>query len=130
MWEDASNKVSYGQRRRYLLGRQLDSVMNYPFQSAILNFVRFGGGEGLLQGILTVLEHYPAPVIRGLMNTLSTHDTPRAISLLAGVNPEGHDRVWQANHHFLSLEEYAAGKRRLCLASAIQYTLPGIPCLY
>lgn len=130
VWEDASNKVSYGQRRRYLLGRQLDSVMNYPFQSAILNFVRFGGGEGLLQGILTVLEHYPAPVIRGLMNTLSTHDTPRAISLLAGVNPEGHDRVWQANHHFLSLEEYAAGKRRLCLASAIQYTLPGIPCLY
>ncbi len=130
VWEDASNKVSYGQRRRYLLGRQLDSVMNYPFQSAILNFVRFGGGEGRRQGILTVLEHYPAPVIRGLMNTLSTHDTPRAISLLAGVNPEGHDRVWQANHHFLSLEEYAAGKRRLCLASAIQYTLPGIPCLY
>ena len=28
VWEDASNKSAYGQRRRYLLGRQLDSVMN------------------------------------------------------------------------------------------------------
>ena len=30
VWEDASNKMAYGQRRRYLLGKQLDSVMNYP----------------------------------------------------------------------------------------------------
>ena len=32
VWEDASNKVAYGVRRRYLTGRQLDSVMNYPWQ--------------------------------------------------------------------------------------------------
>lgn len=130
VWEDASNKISYGQRRRYLLGNQLDSVMNYPFQNAVLAFIRFGGGEGFFQQVLTVLEHYPAPVIQGLMNTLSTHDTPRAISLLAGVDPEGRDRVWQANHHFLSLEDYGVGKRRLMAASAMQYTLPGVPCLY
>lgn len=30
VWEDASNKESYGVRRRYLIGGQLDSVMNYP----------------------------------------------------------------------------------------------------
>lgn len=36
VWEDASNKVSYGVRRRYLLGEQLSSVMNYPLTNATL----------------------------------------------------------------------------------------------
>ncbi|MBF0846669.1 glycoside hydrolase family 13 protein, partial [Streptococcus danieliae] len=30
VWEDASNKTAYNQRRRYFQGDQLDSVMNYP----------------------------------------------------------------------------------------------------
>ena len=38
VWEDATTKESYGSRRRYLLGRQLDSVMNYPFRDAVLGF--------------------------------------------------------------------------------------------
>ncbi len=38
VWEDASNKMAYGQSRRYLLGKQLDSVMNYPFREAIIGF--------------------------------------------------------------------------------------------
>ena len=29
VWEDASNKESYGARRKFLLGEELDSVMNY-----------------------------------------------------------------------------------------------------
>ena len=33
VWEDASNKISYGERRRYLRGAQLDSVMNYPLRA-------------------------------------------------------------------------------------------------
>ena len=39
VWEDASNKMAYGQRRRYLLGEKLDSVMNYPFREAIIGFL-------------------------------------------------------------------------------------------
>ena len=35
VWEDATTKCAYGQRRRYLLGKQLDSVMNYPWRTAI-----------------------------------------------------------------------------------------------
>ncbi|MDR2530417.1 MAG: hypothetical protein LBC65_02595, partial [Oscillospiraceae bacterium] len=30
VWEDASNKIAYGVRRRYFLGGQLDGTMNYP----------------------------------------------------------------------------------------------------
>ena len=31
VWEDASNKISYGHLRRYLQGSELDSAMDYPF---------------------------------------------------------------------------------------------------
>src|SRR5699024_5525285 len=40
VWEDASNKISYGVRRRYLLGGQLDSVMDYPLMESILSYLR------------------------------------------------------------------------------------------
>ena len=40
VWEDATNKFSYGGRRRYLLGQQLDSVMNYPWRTAIIDLLK------------------------------------------------------------------------------------------
>ena len=40
VWENAALKVSYSKRRRYLRGRQLDSVMNYPLKNAIISFVK------------------------------------------------------------------------------------------
>ena len=35
VWEDASNKSAYGQRRKYFTNAELDSVMNYPYRTAI-----------------------------------------------------------------------------------------------
>ena len=62
VWEDASNKESYGVRRRYLIGGQLDSVMNYPFKEAIINYCKYGDARGFEDGVMTILEHYPVPV--------------------------------------------------------------------
>ena len=42
VWEDATTKESYGRQRRYLLGDQLDGVMNYPFRAAILDYAAGG----------------------------------------------------------------------------------------
>ena len=56
VWEDATNKFSHGGRRRYLLGGQLDSVMNYPFANAILDFMRYG----ILQNLFTCGKHQRA----------------------------------------------------------------------
>ena len=39
VWEDASNKIAYSERRRYFQGGELDSVMNYPLRDAILAFL-------------------------------------------------------------------------------------------
>ncbi len=130
VWEDASNKIAYGYRRRYLLGGQLDGVMNYPFGNAILSFIRNGGGQALARTVWEILENYPPQTVSVLMNSLSTHDIPRAITALAGDPLYGQDREWQASHHFLPLEVYKTGKQRLRLASLLQYFLPGVPCLY
>ena len=130
VWEDASNKIAYGKRRRYLLGEQLDSVMDYPMGNGILDFIRSGNGHSLHRVVDTILENYPPEAVSALMNSLSTHDVPRAITLLGSKPFHGQDRDWQAAHHQPEEEEYLLGRRRLCLASLLQYTLPGVPCLY
>lgn len=130
VWEDATTKVAYGVRRRYFLGDQLDSVMNYPFKESILSYIRYGNASGLYAALMNIMEHYPRPVLDVLMNSLSTHDVERSITALAGEPAEGRGREWQGQNNTLSPQRYAHGKRLFLLASLIQYTLPGIPCLY
>ncbi len=130
VWEDASNKISYSVRRRYLLGKQLDSVMNYPYQNAILHYVRYGGGKAFYDQILNILENYPPQVISCLMNSLGTHDTERAITALGGEPAGENGREWQEQRQQLTTVQYCIGRELLMLASILQYTLPGTPCLY
>ena len=129
VWEDASNKISYGVRRRYLQGKQLDSVMNYPFAEAVTHFVSTGKAEGFTDKIMTVLENYPKAVTDVLMNHIGTHDTMRAITALAGESCEYRDREWQSEKK-LSEEEHECGIRLMKVASLIQFTLPGVPSVY
>ena len=129
VWEDASNKHSYGHRRRYLLGRQLDSVMNYPFRTAILDYLRGGSVDTFFNTIYSVTENYPPQVTRLLMNSLGTHDTERALTMLAGEAVNGRGRNWQSAQT-LTPEQRERGRERLKLATALQYTLPGVPCIY
>lgn len=130
VWEDATNKFAYGERRRYLLGEQLDSVMNYPFADAILNYVKFGNAQAFMSGIMSIVENYPPCVVNVLMNHIGTHDTERALTRLAGESAEGKDRAWQHSHNKLSDYDYLKGVSMMKLASLIQYTLPGVPSLY
>ena len=129
VWEDASNKESYGVRRRYLNGKQLDSVMNYPFKECILNYVKYADPKPFVDGIMTITEHYPKHCVDILMNFLSTHDTERAITRLAGDDIGFNDRTWQAAHS-LSSQEYTYGIALLKCAMVLQFFLPGIPCIY
>lgn len=129
VWEDASNKTSYGARRKFLLGKQLDSVMNYPFCSAIISFVRKGCAEMLCDTVQSILENYPPCSVRCLMNHIGTHDTARLITRLAKGDEYPADRQWQA-HQSLDAAEYEAGISLVKLAAVIQYTLPGVPSLF
>ena len=128
VWEDASNKIAYDQRRRYFTDRQLDSVMNYPWQKAILRYVRSeDDGTALGDAIRTLAENYPPDVLQTVMNILSTHDTPRAINAI--LDPRDGDRTDLAQRHFTQ-EQLREGRQRLKLAAFLQFMLPGMPCIY
>lgn len=129
VWEDASNKSSYGKLRRYLLGKQLDSVMNYPFAGAVIDFIRDANAGLFASRVMSIVENYPKEVLDVLMNHLSTHDTMRAITALAGENCAYRDRKWQSTHS-LDEREYHYGMKLLMAASAMQFALPGVPTIY
>ncbi len=128
VWEDASNKEAYGIRRRYFVDGVLDSCMNYPFRTAILNFLRErDDGCQLRETVLTIMENYPPQVFLCNMNMLGTHDTPRILTAL--VDDFDGSREEKAQRH-LSRSQRQIAKERLLMASFLQYTLPGAPSLY
>lgn len=129
VWEDATNKISYGCRRRYLRGRQLDSVMNYPFASALIKFLTGGSGEELCETVMTICENYPRQALRLLMNHIGTHDTERILTALGGEPASGRGRAWQSGKRMTDSQMWNA-KKLLYIAALLQYTLPGIPSLY
>lgn len=129
VWEDASNKESYGIKRRYLLGDQLDSVMNYPFREAMINFAAGSRAEDLINAVMTITENYPKPTVDVLMNFVSTHDIERAINRLGGESCIGKNKDWMAEK-YLSEDEYINGKNKLKTAMALMFFLPGVPCIY
>lgn len=128
VWEDATTKHSYGSRRRYLLGSQFDSVMNYPFANAILDFCRNGKAEDFMHIIMQIVENYPKQCLDVMMNHIGTHDTERAITKIAGESCEYRDRQWQSCHNLG--DNYNKGVALLKCAAVLQYTLPGVPSLY
>lgn len=129
VWEDASRKVSYGRRRTYLSGSELDSTMNYPFRDAIIAFLKGSGAKAFIYSVTSILENYPKPCIDVLMNLLGTHDTSRIITELVGDKVEGRDRKWKASH-FLSDQQRTRGLKLIKLAAVLQFFLPGVPCIY
>ena len=128
VWEDASNKIAYDVRRRYFTDGQLDSVMNYPYRTAIVNFLRCSDdGCGLKNTVMTILENYPRQAALCNMNLLGTHDTPRILTAL--VDDFDGDRQQLAARR-LSESQLALARQRLILASVLQFTLPGSPSIY
>lgn len=128
VWEDASNKQAYGSYCRYFVDGQLDSVMNYPFRTAIIHFLRsFDDGRGLANTVMTVAENYPRDVLLCNMNLLGTHDSPRILTAL--IDDFDGSREEKAKRR-LSRGQYELARERLLMASFLQYTLPGAPSLY
>ena len=131
VWEDATSKISYGVRRRYALGHGLDSVMNYPLRSAVLEFALGRRDASAFAEFLTAQRlAYPMPMYRCLMNHLGTHDTARLRTVLgAGSEGDGLTRAQQAAFS-LTPEQNARGRALQKLCAAIQFSLPGMPCIY
>ena len=107
VWEDASNKVSYSQKRKYLYGKELDSVTNYPLRENLINFVKgYIKSDKFSKRIMSVYENYPRENFHANMNIIGTHDTERILSIL--------DRRIEL----------------LKIIVTLQMTLPGVPLVY
>ena len=107
VWEDASNKVSYSNKREYFFGKELDSVTNYPFRDIVIGFVSGNITSKLfIKKIMSLFENYPIENFYSSMNLLGNHDTERI---------------------FTKLNE---NMDLLKLAIAMQMTIPGVPLIY
>ncbi|WP_297522661.1 glycoside hydrolase family 13 protein [uncultured Clostridium sp.] len=107
VWEDASNKVSYGQKREYLFGESLDSITNYPLKDSIISFARREiNASDLSKRIMSLYENYPKESFYSTMNMLGNHDTERVLTML------GEDI------------------KKFKIVTGLQMLLPGVPLIY
>lgn len=146
MWGLATQKEN-----PQIYGEQTDSVMNYPIADAICRWIRYGNDKHFAYIVQELLK-YPEQVQNVLWNFLDTHDTPRAMNMMAGEkmneNPfaggiwdienswRSSDgtfntfefRKWEAENSSCLNQEIA--QKRLILASLLQYFWKGIPVIY
>jgi len=107
VWEDASNKISYDERRKYLLGDQLNGVTGYVFKNIFVDFLNYKiDSNDVYNSLMTIKENYPKESFKSNLNILGTHDTRRILTEL-------HEE-----------------KELLKLAVAIQMTFEGVPYIY
>ncbi len=131
VWEDASNKVSYNALRRFLLGGQLDSVMNYPLRKMVITLMTGKTNAGAFAADFTELaSNYPPQVFSSCMNFLSTHDVCRITTTFGKpYNVADVPRAQQADIR-LSKDERTRAIAMQKAASLLVYSLPGMPCIY
>ncbi|MBQ1260635.1 MAG: glycoside hydrolase family 13 protein, partial [Clostridia bacterium] len=129
VWEDASNKIAYGERKSYYTGDELDGVMNYPVRRGIIGYLTSGSTDALLYAIDEVYNNAPKRIADTQMNLLGTHDTERILTVLGGINADGYSKR-DLSRIRMSEEEKRRAKTKLIMAYAILATLPGIPMIY
>ena len=129
VWEDASNKIAYSKRREYLHGYELDSVMNYPLKDGIIRYIQTGNAVNLLHCIRVLINHYPKQTLDCLMNILGTHDTSRILTVLGGIYCKNKDEM-ACNWAYLTPKCKEKTIEKLKMAVVLQYTMPGVPCIY
>lgn len=106
VWEDASNKISYSKKRKYLYGKEIQSATNYPLRQNIINFVKgYIDSYKFKEKVMSLYENYPREVFYANGNILGTNDTERILTVLDG------------------------SIRLMRLAVVIQFTFPGVPVI-
>ena len=102
--------------------------MNYPWRNAIVAFLTDADdGTALGESLMTLAENYPPEVLSCVMNHLGTHDTPRILTVLG--EPFRGTKDERARRRMTPVQRKTA-LMRLRMAAFLQFTLPGMPCIY
>ena len=129
VWEDATTKISYGVRKKYFHGGELDSVMNYPMQKAIIKYLTAGDYAYFMRTLESIYGNYPPEMANALMNLLGTHDTERILTMLGDTEVAKLPYEKKAGYR-MPLAQRERAVKRLRLAVAIQMSIPGVPSIY
>ncbi len=122
---------------RFLRGDRADTTMNYRLRDAVIGFLidqnfdakgfadsgRVISPTEFANRLASIREDYPDAAFYSLMNLVGSHDTARILWLLTPGSFSPADKE-------LNAANLAIGKRRVELASLIQFTLPGAPTIY
>lgn len=130
VWENAADKIAYGTRRKYFSGYQLDSVMNYPIKNAIVDYMKYGDCTLFYNTVTELYASYPSECSAVLMNLLGTHDTERILTNLVVTDEELSMSNGEKASFRLDDERRQRALKHLKIASVIQFTLPGMPCIF
>lgn len=112
VWEDASNKISYGVRKSYFTYPELDCVMNYPIRDNLISFFKREINAKQLKNLfMTQLENYPERNYMGNFNLISSHDVERILTVCKNISKDGYLNIFR---QFV----------------AALFIFAGVPCIY
>jgi glycosidase/fibronectin type 3 domain-containing protein len=122
---------------RFLRGDRADATMNYRLRDAVIGLLASDpfdakgfadSGHQLKPSefaarLEAIREDYSDATYYSLMNLLDSHDTARLLWVLTPGQNNRTDKEWNAAN-------VAIGKRRVQLASLLQFAVPGSPTVY
>ncbi|MBR1797452.1 MAG: glycoside hydrolase family 13 protein [Clostridiales bacterium] len=129
VWEDASNKCSYGSYRDFMFGNTHDSVMGYTFRTTMLEYLQgYVSAKVFNARMEGFRERYPSESYYCIMNLLSSHDVPRVYTMMSRPEDSGDKEIQQK----IKVPDIDAARcADLCkMGYAIQIAYPGAPCVY
>lgn len=110
VWEDASNKIAYDERRQYTVGDNLTGVMGYPTRIFVMDLLESVKSSQDIKKYcneyLQLQENYPRDFWLNTLNNIGTHDTQRIKTVLHNDD------------------------NKVIQAFRILFNLPGVPCIY
>lgn len=114
---------------QYLMGDMYDSVMNYMFRGAVIDFVKNGDSITAINTLERLKERYPKEAFYAMMNLVDSHDTTRILSYLDGIDDDRNQKdVASAFPTYENTSDKA--KQMQYLVALMQFTYAGAPTIY
>ena len=139
------------------LGTCIDGMTDYPFTDMMYKWILEGNFDYFQAKLKDVLENYPEETICCSLNSIDTHDTVRALTILRGKWMRKDREVWKIDEYPSKWHIFKNGRivfltdefredeaqsdvlepqllRKAVedykILTLLQFTLPGIPCIY
>jgi len=137
IWDNATNDNGVD----WLTGSTFDSVMNYQFRNAVIDFFRgtYNDGNvqhhavdaaGFNQELMRLYSEYPLQSFYSMMNLVDSQDTMRILTILENAPQPGDLSALQQDEYRPSPEEQELGIEKLKLVSDFQFSFPGDPTIF